>query len=222
MHVAKINVQGNSLAGLYIVPLTDVVLVGPDVSELLDKDLAEIFGARVERMTIAGTSLLGVFLATDGEKLLVPHIILPHEEALLQRLAIPYMIVPSDLTCIGNNVVLTPKGALVNPEYDKEAADAIASFLERPVQQVLLANLPTVGSVLVATATKGLISHEASDAEIAQAESFLGIAITSGTVNMGSTQIRSGVAANNSGFVIGEASGGPELMNADYAFGFIE
>ena len=41
-------------------------------------------------------------------------------------------------------------------------------------------------------------------------------------VNMGGVQVSSGVAVNNKGFVIGTMSGGPEVMNADQALGFID
>jgi len=35
---------------------------------------------------------------------------------------------------------------------------------------------------------------------------------------MGSTQVRSGIAVNDNGMIIGELSGGPEVVNADEAF----
>ncbi|MCF7799164.1 translation initiation factor IF-6 [Candidatus Woesearchaeota archaeon] len=222
MHVTKLSVQGNSLVGLYIVPMDGVVLVGHEVPESADKHIAEIFGVEVVRMTVAGTSLLGVFLATDGEKLLVPHIIFPHEEELLKQHAIPYMIVPSDITCLGNNIIMTKKGILASPEYDKEALDAVEGFFEREVRVLELAGIPTVGALIAHNDTHGMVSHEIAEETINELASFLGLVITTGTVNMGSTQIRSGIAVNNKGFIIGDASGGPELMNADQALGFID
>ena len=38
---------------------------------------------------------------------------------------------------------------------------------------------------------------------------------------MGVPFIGSGILANSHGFVIGDASGGPEIVNADEALGFI-
>lgn len=222
MHVTKLTVQGNSLAGLYVLPLDDKVLVGNEVAQSADKDIAEIFGGEVIRLTIAGTSLLGVFLATDGEKLLVPHIILPHEKALLEEHNIPYIIVPSDLTCLGNNIIASKEGVLVNTAYDEHAIQIIGEFLGVNVQALEMEGILAIGSLLAHNDTHGLISHDVAEHTIKQLEEFLGLTISTGTVNMGSTQIRSGIAVNNKGFIIGQASGGPEVMNADQALGFIE
>ena len=38
---------------------------------------------------------------------------------------------------------------------------------------------------------------------------------------MGVPFIGSGIVCNNHGFIIGDASGGPEIVNADEALGFI-
>ncbi len=222
MHVTTLQVQGNSLVGLYMVPLDNIVLVGVEVPVLADKNLEEIFGTKIIRLTIAGTSLLGVFLATDGEKLLVPHIIFPHEEEILKKNNIPYIIVPSDMTCLGNNIIATKKGILVNPQYDKASVDIIERFFEREVKELEIGEILTIGSLIANNDTHGLISYDVAEETIKDMEKFLGLQIATGTVNMGSTQIRSGLAVNNKGFVIGQSSGGPEIMNADQALGFIE
>jgi len=41
--------------------------------------------------------------------------------------------------------------------------------------------------------------------------------ITTGTVNMGNPFVGSGILCNDKGFVIGDMSGGPEIMNAEEA-----
>jgi translation initiation factor 6 (eIF-6) len=38
-----------------------------------------------------------------------------------------------------------------------------------------------------------------------------------GTINMGSGFVKGGIAANKNGMVVGDASGGPEIVNAEQA-----
>lgn len=221
MHVAKLNVQGNSLVGLYVLPLDDVVLVGPEVSVTDRKLLEEIFNAPVVQATIAGTGLLGVFAATNGKTLVVPHIIFEHEERNLKEAGVEFIKIKTTLTCLGNNIVASRKGVLLNPSFEDEAMQQLQDAFTLPFKLFSLNEIPTIGSFVVCNSKKGLCSHEFSDAQIDEMETHLGIKITTGTVNLGSTQIRSGLAVNDSGFIIGESSGGPEIINADEALGFL-
>jgi translation initiation factor 6 len=84
-----------------------------------------------------------------------------------------------------------------------------------------LNEIKTIGSFIVCNSTHGLCSHDFSDEQISELESFLGIKLTTGTVNLGSTQVKSGLAVNDHGFIIGELSGGPEIINVDEALGFL-
>lgn len=222
MHIAKIGVQGTGLVGMYIVPLDDVVLVGPQVSSSLDATLQKVFDAPVVRVSIAGTSLLGIFVATNGKTLIVPHIIFPHEEKILKDAGIMYHKIASHLTCHGNNIIATKKGVVANPQYDVEAITAIQEAFGLDVIPGTIAGAPTVGSFLVSNDSHGLTTHDISQEEVQQIQNHLGIALTTTTVNMGAPQIHSGVAVNNAGFVIGQQSGGPEIVTADEGLGFID
>lgn len=221
MHVSKLDINGNSLVGLYILPLNNVVLVGTEVAQEDYSLLEEIFQAKVFPLSIAGTSLLGVFLATDGDKLLVPNILFNHEKELLDKTGISYILVDTANTCLGNNVVFTKKGFICNPGLEKSAIDQITQFLNVSVH-LSDVEFPTIGSFIAHNNTYGLVSHDLSDKQIDSMSKNLGLRLMPGTVNMGSPQVSSGVAVNDKGFVIGTVSGGPEIMNADHALGFID
>lgn len=221
MHVSKLDMNGNSLVGLYILPLNDIVLVGTEVPKEDYSLLEEIFGAKVYSLSIAGTSLLGVFLATDGEKLLVPSVIFDYEKEIIDKLGIPYVLVETTNTCLGNNVLFTKKGLVCNPSFEKSAIDQMVSFLNIPVH-ISDVEVPTIGSFIAHNSKFGLISHDLSDNQIDLLAKHLDLRLIPGTVNMGSVQVASGIAVNDKGFVIGTMSGGPEIMNADHALGFID
>lgn len=221
MHVAKLEIQGNSLVGLYVVPMDDVVLVGHEVPTQFDKQLKEIFDAEIVRITIAGTSLLGVFVATNGKTLVIPNIVFEHEEAALIKAGVEYTKIESNHTCLGNNIAASKKGILVNPEFESDAVEQIAQAFSLPIKTDTVDGAPTIGSYIVCNDNYGLASHEFSDKQIDELSKHLGVKLSTGTVNLGSTNIASGIAVNNSGFIIGEISGGPEVINADQALGFL-
>ncbi len=221
MHVAKLEIEGNSLVGLYIVPMDDVVLVGPEVPTQFYKQLKEIFDAEIIRLTVAGTGLLGVFVSTNGKTLVVPNIIFEHEEMTLKKAGILYTVIDSNHTCLGNNIVATKKGVLINPEFESEAVEQIARAFSLPIKTDTVEGIPTIGSYIACNDKFGLATHQFTDKQLAELGNHLGVRLSSGTVNLGSTNISSGIAVNNHGFVIGEISGGPEVINADQALGFL-
>lgn len=200
----------------------DVVIVGNEVPESLDKIISEVLKVKIIRMTIAGTSLVGAFMATDGVKILVPNIIFEREEKILIENNINYAKINTDLTCLGNNIIATEKGAIINPEFEVKAQEQIKEAFKCDIKKMQIAQNPTVGSFLVHNGKLGLITPDVSDNEAKEIEEFLGIELTSGTVEMGSTQVKSGIVANEHGYLIGEYSGGPEVINADRAFGYSE
>lgn len=220
MHVEKLDIDGTSLVGLFVVPLDDVVLVGNEVPESLDKTLEEVFSAPVRRISIAGTSLIGAFLATDGHNLIVPHILFPHEEEAIKDLS--YCKIETNHTCLGNNIVFTKKGMLVNPDIEQDVRDLLGKTFKIPVGDITVNEVPTIGSLMAHNGTHGLITNEVTQAQLEKLQDFLGLTLVGGSVNMGATHISSGVAVNKSGFIIGESSGGPEIINADQAFGFLD
>lgn len=222
MHVAKLDIQGNSLVGLYIVPMDDIVLVGPEISKKDRRIIESVFKVETVALTIAGTGLIGVFAATNGSVLVVPEIIFPHEEQILKEAGVNYRKIKTTLTCLGNNIVASRKGVLLNPGFEEEALSQLQEAFSLPFKVFSLGDIPTIGSFIVCNSKYGLCSHDFSDEDISSIEKHLGIQLTTGTVNLGSTQVKSGLAVNDAGFVIGASSGGPEIINADEALGFLE
>lgn len=217
MQAAKLSIQGNSLVGLYIIALDDKVLIGSEVPESMEKELESVFQAPIVRLTLAGTSLLGVFAATDGKQLLIPDIIFPHEEAALNEAGLTYHKISTVHTCLGNNLIFTEKAMFAHPEFEVHAIEQIKRVLNIPIEPLVIDGSPAIGSFVAHNGERGVVSHDVSQQEYDKLQSHLGLQLTTGTVNMGSLQIHSGLAMNKHGFVIGEASGGPELVNVDQA-----
>jgi translation initiation factor 6 len=218
MHVIKASFRGNPNIGLYMYTTDTYCLVGPDIPEEEYERIAATLEVPVHRFTIAGTGLLGVFLVGTSSMLLVPSIISDRERAVLEKLSIPYTVITTDLTALGNNVLCNDHGCLVSDEYTPADQTAIGKALGLAVKPFHLGEVTVVGSCAYATNTGCLLHRGALPFEEEMVADTLQVPVTLGTVNLGNPYIKSGVVANAFGFLVGELSGGPEIMNAEEAF----
>jgi len=220
-HVIVVNFNSNPNVGLYGYATDKYCLLGSEVPEEYEKDIAEVLDVPIIRLNIAGTSLLGVFLSGNKNCLLVPGIAFPNELAILDKHKIKYKIIETKLTCLGNNIICNDNGCVVSSEYGEKEIKAFKDALKVEVVKAKIAELNTLGSLAVHTKKGLLCHHEILEHEAELLNKVLKVEIFTGTVNMGVPFIGSGILCNNKGFIIGDASGGPELTNADEALGFI-
>ncbi len=220
MSVDKISFDGNPNIGLYATVTDKFVLLGKEVHERYDSRIEKVLGLPVRRVSMAGTGLIGVFSVWTGDKLLVPGILFDNELRALDSLNIDYEVVDSDLTCLGNNVLIGPEGVIINPEFsDSEKAFFEKATNRRVVKRSFL-DVEAVGSLGVIRDSFGLFHRDLFPEDIDFLEEWLGVKIMTGSVNMGNPFVKSGVIVSNDGFLIGGTSGGPEIVNADEALGF--
>ena len=223
MHVLKANVHANPNIGLFIYATDDVAIVGPEAQHL-KAEIQEVLQVPVHVTTIAGTSLAGVFLAGNSEHLLVPPIAFEHEvQTLREALDVEVHVFETTHTALGNNLVLNDTGCLAGPMFNEDERERLQELLGLPVHQFSIADIEVVGNSVVHTSKGGIIHRDAKMTEIDMVKDTLKLPqLLPGTANFGQPYVRSGVVANSHGFLIGSASGGPEITNADEALGFIE
>ncbi len=222
MHVLTANTQGNPNIGLYAYATDKYCILGPEAANLKEA-IEEALSVPVIITTIAGTSLTGVFLAGNEKTLLVPGIAFEHEIERLEKAGITVGLFDTTHTALGNNLVANEHGCLAGPMFTTEEREELHELLGVPVHQFAIAGVEVVGSALAATGKGGLIHRDATRFEQDMAIDTLRLPrLLPGTVNMGVPYVRAGIIANSNGFLIGTASGGPEIGNADEAFGFLE
>lgn len=219
-HVLVANFNSNPNVGLYAFATDKYCLIGREVPEKYIAKIEEVLNVKTIEMTIAGTSLLGVFLNGNNKCLLVPKIAFPHELEILDKHKIKYKLIDTKFTCLGNNIICNDKGCLISTEYGEKELKQIREALKIPVEKAKIANHSTLGSLAVHSGKYLLCHHDILEHEAEIIQKMLNVEITTGTINMGVPFIGSGIFANKYGFVIGEASGGPEIINADQALGF--
>ncbi len=221
-HVLVTNFNSNPNVGLYCYATDKYCLVGTEVPENLHSEIEEVLGVPIIQLSIAGTSLLGVFLSGNKNCLLVPNIAFDTELAILNKNKIKYVLVDTKLTCLGNNIICNDKGCIVSSEYTDKEIKLFEKSLKVTVAKAKIAELNTLGSLAVHTKKGILCHHEILEHEAELLKKILKVEVFTGTVNMGVPFIGSGIVCNNKGFIIGDASGGPETVNADEALGFIK
>jgi translation initiation factor 6 len=220
-HVIVTNFNSNPNIGLYGYANDKYCLLGTEIPEDIAKDIGEVLDVPIIRMNIAGTSLLGVFLSGNNNCLLVPKIAFSNELETLDKHKIKYKVIDTKLTCLGNNIICNDKGCVVSSEYGEKEIKIFKEALKVSIVKAKIAGLSTLGSLAVHTKNGLLCHHEVLEHEADLLRKTLKVEIYTGTVNMGVPFIGSGILCNNNGFIIGDASGGPEIVNADETLGFI-
>lgn len=218
-HIVLGSIHGNPNIGLYGFATDTYCLLGHDVPPHLVRKIGAALGVPAYTVQICGTSLVGVFCAGNNHCLLVPKIAFPEEVEYLKSLGINVKVINSKLTALGNLILSNDKGCLVSPDFGADTKKEIRQSLNVPLHPGTIAELNIVGSCAVANKTNCLIHRDASEEEIREIETLLGVACQTGTISMASPFVRAGIIANSKGFVASDASGGPEIANADEALG---
>jgi len=225
MHVAKLAVNGNPNVGLYGYCTTAgerrLCLFGELVGN--EKVIAAALDSELVKVSIAGTPLPGVFLTGNTQALLVPNNAFDHEVRQLRELGLTVYVFHTRLTCLGNNIVANDHGCLVNPAFSDEEIGQLHELLDVPVKRMTIAGLETPGNCIVLNGKHGIIHREAASHEIEMARETLGLqSLEPASVNLGSPYLRAGILNNNHGFVIGDKSGGPEIVHIEESLGYLE
>jgi translation initiation factor 6 len=220
MHVLITSFYGNPNVGLYGYCTEEYCLLGTEVPEEKVQQIAKTLNVPTYQLTIAGTSLLGVFLAGNSNTLLVPDIAFDHEIHKIKELHIPFTIIKTRHTCLGNNIIANDKCAFLHPDYKERERQQIAEALQVPIMTFEAKQFRTPGSLIVTNPKGMLISDALDDETIDVVTQGLAVPAMLGTVNLGSSYVKSGILTNGNGFIMGDTSGGPEVVDAEKALGF--
>jgi len=220
-HILTASFNGNPNVGLYAFCNDKFCLLGKEVPESVSEKISEVLNVPVHRVTIAGTSLIGAFVAGNNNMILVPEIAFESELLALEKLNIPYTVIKTKYTALGNNILCNDTGALVNPCFSADTKKEIRQALNVSLKPGTVANIETVGSVGILRKEFCVIHRDASAEDIDYIESLLNVKCTIGTVNLGNPYVKSGLFCNRFGFVAGSLSGGPELSNIDESLGYL-
>ncbi len=209
MSIERYNYEGDTNIGFYAT-VTPEYAIYP--YEFRRREFFELDNV-VTR--IAGTNLVGLFTAGNSNCLLVPETITTHERKKLDEAEISYQILESNDTALGNLILANDKGAYISEKLS-DVKEEIEEALEVPVTVGKIAGISNVGVCGIANNKGAVIHRGASEEEAEKVAEALDIEkIDIGTINMGSPYVASGILCNDTHFLVGEDTTGPELGRID-------
>jgi len=219
----RLAFAGSAYVGVFARATDSCVLVRPDVDDDTVADLTDELEVPAVQTTVGGSSTVGALATGNENGLLVSSRVLEYErERLEEEVDLPVAELPGNVNAAGNVVLANDYGAYVHPDLTREAIQVVKDTLEVPVERGDLAGVRTVGTAAVAT-NRGVLCHpKATDEELDFLEDALDVRADVGTVNYGAPLVGSGLLANDSGYVVGEETTGPELGRIEDALGYLD
>jgi len=210
----RANYKGDPNIGIYL-HLTDNYLIAPQEFKV------EIAGLPKIEMSIAGTHLIGLFVAGNSNCLLVPDIIEDYERDKLDQAEINYHVLDTDYTALGNLILANSKGALISEKL-KENKQEIEQALQVKAKVGKIADLAIPGSAGISNEKGVLIHRGASEEELENVEDALKVEGDIGSVNFGSPYVGTGLAVNSKSLIVGDSTKGPELGRITSTLGLMD
>lgn len=221
MPLIQMDLVGSPYVGVFARAGDRVALVPPSVPEETLARLREALRVDVVTMAVGGSNIIGSVVAMNGKGAVVADFADDEEVRKLETLGLKVGRVAGKFNAAGNNILCNDKGALLNPDFSKQAEKSVADVLGVPVERGTLAGLKTVGSAAAVT-SKGVLCHpKTNDVELDFLESLLKVEADIGTVNHGAPFIGAGLIANSHGAVAGTLTTGPELNRIENALDLI-
>jgi len=213
--------SGSPYVGVFARATNDCLLVRPDIDDALTDDCGAELDVPVVSTTVGGSGTVGALVTGNENGLLATSRIRDRErERIENETGLTVTELPGRINAAGNVVLANDAGAYVHPDLPRKAIQAIEEGLEVPIERGDLAGVQTVGTAAVAT-NRGVLCHpKSTDEELDALEDALDVPADIGTINYGGPLVGSGLIANDTGYVVGERTTGPELGRIDSALGY--
>ncbi|MGA2105696.1 translation initiation factor IF-6 [Methanoregula sp.] len=213
--------DGDPNIGVFARVAGDIAVIPPEAPEEFRAALREALGVELVVTTIQGSSIIGSLVAGNSRGLVVSGLATEEELKVLGKYR-KVMSLSETMNAAGNVIMANDSFAAVHPDLPADIASKIGEFLEVEVIHITLGGVRTVGMAGVAS-NKGVIVHPRATAqEIARLEAVAKVPVGTGTINMGSGLVGTGVLVNDTGYIAGNATSGFELGRIEDVFGFME
>jgi len=207
------SIVGNASIGVYSL-VTEKFVVVPTMFPLEKAErMAEWLKVKLVYTSVGGSVLAGALACANSNGILLPHFIREEELACVRSLFEGNVaVMETKKTAYGNLVLVSDRGALVDPRLKEPQIRQIADVLGVEVVSGEIAGLPYVGALAVAT-SKGVLAHPLlKDDERKLLESVFKVPVDVGTVNCGLPYVGTGLLANSHAAVAGSLTTGPEMF----------
>ena len=212
---------GDPNIGLFCRVLEEIAIVPPEAPGEFCEAVRTALDVDLVRTAIQGSAIVGALVAGNSRAVVVSGLATPDEVRALEDYREVYRL-EGTMYAAGNVILANDRFAAVHPEMEPEVIDEIKSHLGVEVTRVTLGGVKTVGMAGYATNRGVLVHARATPKEIGRLEAVTDLPIGTGSVNMGTGLVGTGLLANSRGFVAGIATSGFELGRIADVFGFVE
>jgi len=219
--VLRTAFSGSSYLGVFARATNECLLIRPDLDASIQESCGDELSVPVIPTTVGGSGTVGALAVGNENGLIVSSRATEREVSTISDAAgLPVAELPGRINAAGNVILANDSGAYVHPDLPREAVQIIKDTLAVPVQRGEIAGVQTVGTAGITT-NRGVLCHpKATDETLDMLEEVLDVPADIGTINYGGPLVGSGLLANDSGYVVGERTTGPELGRIDSALGY--
>jgi len=216
-----ITFAGDPNIGVFTRVVGDIAIIPPESPAEYKAAVKAALDVELVETTIQGSSIIGSLVAGNSRGIVVSGLATDEEVAILSKHRKVFLLHES-MNAAGNVIMANDTFAAVHPDMPSDMMHAIGDFLGVEVFTLVLGGVKTVGMAGVAT-NKGVIVHpRATDQQIARIEAIAKVPVGTGSINMGSGLVGTGLLVNEKGYIAGNATSGFELGRVEDIFGFLE
>jgi translation initiation factor 6 len=216
-----ITFTGGPHIGVFSRVLEEIAVIPPEAPDVFKQGIRTALDVELVETTIQGSAIIGSLMAGNRKGIVMSGLATKDEIAVLSDYR-EVMLLSGTMNAAGNIILVNDKIAIIHPELEKEIADAIGEFLGVNVMQCSLGGVKTVGMAGAATGKGMIVPPRATDQELTRLGEFCGIPVGTGTINMGSGLVGTGLLVNTRGYIAGALTSGFELGRIEDIFGFLE
>ena len=216
-----ITFGGDPNIGVFARVLGDIAIIPPESTDDFRAAVKAALNVELVETTIQGSTIIGSLVAGNSRGLVVSGLATEDEVDILAEHR-EVLLLHESMNAAGNVIMANDSFAAVHPDMPTDMMHAIGEFLGVEVITLVLGGVKTVGMAGVAT-NKGVIVHpRATDQQIARLEQVAKVPVGTGSINMGSGLVGTGLLVNEKGYIAGNATSGFELGRIEDVFGFLE
>jgi len=216
-----ITFDGDPNIGVFARVLGDIAIIPPESPAEFREAVRQALDVEIISTTIQGSAIIGSLVSGNSRGIIVSGLATEDEIAQFSDYR-EVMRLTDTMNAAGNVILANDTFAAVHPEMPSDLVKEIGEFLKVEVITLTLGSIKTIGMAGVAT-NKGVIVHPRATAqEIGRLEAVAKVPVGTGTINMGSGLIGTGILVNERGYIAGNATSGFELGRIEDVFGFLE
>jgi translation initiation factor 6 len=212
---------GDPNIGIFCRVLEEIAIVPPEAPGEFCEALRVALDVDLVRTTIQGSAIIGSLVAGNSRAVVVSGLATPDEVRVLEDYREVYRL-EGGMNAAGNVIMANDRFAAVHPEMEPDVIEEIRSHLGVELIRLTLGGVKTVGMAGYATNRGVLVHARATPKEIGRLEAATDLPIGTGSVNLGSGLVGTGLLANSRGYIAGIETTGFELGRIADVFGFVE